>query len=111
MTLNSLEGIATFLVLILHSVQSAGDIVDTLESSLKGKFWLIGNPHIDGSQGQHEFILRSFAATAVMGADRDSPQRNQTRLLMSELVMHVGRADLLDSNYIDSISTSDILLY
>ncbi|PMD32175.1 hypothetical protein L207DRAFT_572434 [Hyaloscypha variabilis F] len=45
--LDSVEGIATFMVLILRHVESPADIVDYLEDMLKGEFRLVGRARSD----------------------------------------------------------------
>ncbi|KAM7211094.1 hypothetical protein V8F06_013514 [Rhypophila decipiens] len=102
--LDSVEGIATFIVLIMRLVGSPEDILDSLQYLLVGKFWLVGAPRNVGLENQDgtnlPYATRQILQTFVMGvidADGDSEQLNQSRRLMHELVHIVGGADFLES--------------
>ena len=99
-TINSVEGIATFMILILRHVESMEDIVDYLEDLLRGEFWLVGScQREDEKQTRLPYTARQILRTFINGvidADKDSQQLNETRRLMSALVMCVGSAKFLE---------------
>lgn len=99
--LGSLEGIATFLTLILRHTHISGDVVDILEDLVCGKFWIAARTQTDDSGSNPlpyslRAILRSFV-TAVNDADADSPQLNVFRQSMCKLVETIGDSSFLDS--------------
>jgi hypothetical protein len=98
-SLNTTEGIATMLVLILRHIESPDSIVDELEELLKGKYWLVGRPLKDYQQTlpfATREILRTFVS-GVIDADADSEQANRLRRLMANLVHRAGSAKFLKS--------------
>ena len=114
-TLDSIEGIATFLVLILRHVEATGDLVDYVESLLQGKYWIIGPAESHGSQKKSlpyslRTVLRSFV-TSLVDADADSPQLNQVRQSMSELVAVVGSSLFLETTNDPSQCEQDRFLH
>jgi len=99
--LDTVEGIATFMVLILRHVESPTDIVEYLEDLLKGEFQLVGRATSDESSNASlpyslRQILQAFVS-AVIDADADSPQTNRLRQLTAQLVFAVGNAKFLQS--------------
>lgn len=100
--LDSLEGIATFLVLILRHIQGPSDLVDSLEKLIRGTYWLVGCTDSNKNDGgtlpySLRLILRSFS-TAVADADADSPQLNSFRQSMASLVLVIGDAEFSRSH-------------
>jgi hypothetical protein len=98
-SLNTTEGIATMLVLILRHVESQDTIVDELEELLKGRYWLVGRPRKDYQQTlpfATREVLRTFVS-GVIDADADSVQTNELRRLMTKLVVEVGSSRFLES--------------
>jgi hypothetical protein len=98
--ISSIEGIATFMVLILRHIQGPGDLVDYLEDLLQGHFGIVGRTESDHTRNFNlpyslRDVLRSFV-TAVADADADSPALNSFRNSMGRLVEVVG-----DSNFLD----------
>lgn len=99
--INSIEGIATFMVLILRHIHGPGDLVDYLEELLQGQFGIIGVAKSDRTRKFNlpyslRDVLRSFVI-AVADADADSPALNSFRNAMSRLVAAVGDSGFLDT--------------
>lgn len=101
-TLASVEGIATLLVLVLRHVDAPGDLTDQVEAMLKGASWIVGCQPRDPQNSQAALpyplrsILRSFVVS-VTDADADSEAMNQFRLWMNNLVSAVGSGEFVNS--------------
>jgi hypothetical protein len=99
--LDSVEGIATFMVLILRHVEAPADIVEYLEDLLRGKFRLVGRARSDEATNDSlpyslREILQAFVS-AVIDADADSPQTNRLRQLAAQVVFAVGNGKFMQS--------------
>jgi hypothetical protein len=113
--LDSVEGIATFIVLILRYVEAPADIVEYLEDLLKGKFRLVGRARSDEASNDSlpyslRQILRAFVS-AVIDADADSSQTNRLRQLMAQLVSTVGNGKFLQSVTVPSLHEQERFLF
>ena len=99
--LDSVEGIATFMVLILRHVESPADIVDYLEDMLKGEFRLVGRARSDeASKDSLSYSIRQILqafVSAVIDANADFPQTNRLRQLTAQIVFAVGNAKFFQS--------------
>jgi hypothetical protein len=105
--INSIEGIATFLVLILRYAEPPSDIVEDIEGLLRGNFEIIDGgslgpssaPTADGENQKMNLpfslrgVLRLFV-NGVIDADAVSPQRKECMNLMGRLTCLIGRTKL-----------------
>ena len=105
-SIDTIEGLATFLVLILRYVESPENIIDYLESLLKGKFNAIFGGDLSSTFGRKpqstlpfslRNVLRSFISS-VLDADADSPQHTQSLRFMNFLSKVVGSSRFLNSS-------------
>ncbi|MCJ1457227.1 hypothetical protein MMC28_007594 [Mycoblastus sanguinarius] len=101
----SIEGVATFLILILRYVESPTDIIEDVEDLLRGDYDIISggtlqlrNAPVVAGEAQKKSLpfslrgaLRSFI-NGVIDADAVSPQRHKCMVLMGQLM------NLLSSN-------------
>ncbi|CZR69424.1 uncharacterized protein PAC_19324 [Phialocephala subalpina] len=106
--INSIEGLATFLILILRYVESAADIVEDVENLLRGDYEIVSGGDlkdfkvVDGNIEKESLpfslrnVLRSFV-NGVIDADATSNQRNVCMTLMTELAGLVGSAKFTHS--------------
>jgi hypothetical protein len=99
--LDSVEGIATLMVLILRHVEALADIVEYLEDLLKGEFRLVARARSNEASKDSlpyslRHILKSFVS-AVIDADADSAQTNRLRQLTAQLVLAVGNGKFTQS--------------
>jgi hypothetical protein len=102
--LNSIDGIATFVILVLRYVESPEDIVDHLQRLLKGEYAIICGGMLESSESEPPMAslpfsirenLRSYVRS-VLDADADSPQHRRCLIWLSELSSLIGNArDLL----------------
>ncbi|KAI9691036.1 MAG: hypothetical protein M1822_008656 [Bathelium mastoideum] len=95
--INSLTGIATFLVLILRFVQPLDHITGDIEDMLRGTYEVVDGGTLAVDQGaSHERLPFSFRGllknfvSSVVDADADSPQRMQCLKYMAELTQVSG---------------------
>lgn len=98
---DSLEGIATFMVLILRHLESVSYIVDYLEDLLRGEFWIVARHQAkafpaEGLPYSLKRALRNFV-TAVSDADADSAQTNLFRESMTKLAAFIGNSSFMAS--------------
>jgi hypothetical protein len=96
--LDTVEGLATFLVLILRFVQPAADIVEDIEDLLRGTYKIVNGGSLEFHQAQIvdgkicrqelPFSLRGILRTftnSVIDADAQSPQRYQCIRFLAQL--------------------------
>jgi hypothetical protein len=109
--ISSIEGVATFLILILRYVESPTDIVEDVEDLLRGDYGIInggalegGNAPMVGGEAQKKSlpfslrgVLRSFI-NGVIDADAVSPQRHTCMTLMERLMHLLGGNSSLGSS-------------
>jgi hypothetical protein len=109
--IDSLEGIATFLVLILRYVEPPSDIVEDIEDLLRGDYEIINGgslelsnaPIVDGEIQKKSLpfslrgVLRSFV-NSVIDADALSPQRKECMSLLGRLTCLIGRTKHLQTS-------------
>lgn len=105
--INSLAGIATFLVLILRFVEPPADIIEDIEDLLRGTYGVVDGgtlalnqaPVVDGKIKRESlpFSLRGLLRTfinSVTDADAQSPQRLLCLRYMAQLTTASGSARL-----------------
>jgi hypothetical protein len=107
-SMDSIEGVATFLVLILRFVEQVEDIVEYIEELLRGDFDIVSGGDLQTTdqvtghpQSTLPFSLRSILRTfinAVIDADATSQQSSHCRQWMSCLVNVIGSSRFLDSS-------------
>ena len=105
-SLGTVEGLATFLVLILRYVEPPQNIVDYLEQLLKGGLYINSSESLeargpDTSGGtvspSTRKILRSFV-NSVLDADASSPQKARSLDFMGYLVKTIGIRNFLNAS-------------
>ena len=93
-SLRSIEGIATFVVLILRDVEPIGEIVGYLERMLRGHYWVVGSPGSDkDTRREFDFSIRNLLwsfVSSIIDSDRASPQHAENRAWMYRLTQLVG---------------------
>lgn len=105
---DTIEGVATFLVLILRFTERVEEIVTYIEELLKGHFGLVFGGYletIDPETGQPRSalpfsvrdVLRTFT-NAIIDADAASPQSNLCQEWMSQLMNVIGSSKFLDAS-------------
>ena len=107
LTLESVVGIATFLVLILRYVETAEDIVDYLQNLLKGEYGIVCGGKLESVGNEPPMAslpfsirepLRSYVR-GVLDADADSSQHHRCLSWLSRLSLLVGNTkDLLSTS-------------
>ena len=98
--IDTVEGIATFLVLILRYIETPPDIVNYIKTLLQGGYGIVTNGSANGGDFSLpypvETVLRSFV-NAVLDADAASGQHAKCRQWMSELAVLMGSTNAFAS--------------
>ena len=100
-SIHSVEGIATFVVLVLRNVEPAGEIVNYVEKLLRGRYWIIGGGEMDGAHHSHlssdrrgldssmRNLLSSFV-NSIIDSDKASPQHFKCLSWIYRLTQLIG---------------------
>jgi hypothetical protein len=94
--MSKLEGVATFIVLVLKPAVEKSEIVSMLERLLDGKLGtIVRRGSIDGPALPYNLkpLLRSFVE-ATLDCDADCQQSNQARQWMAELAHATGAVEI-----------------
>ena len=101
---NSVDGIATFLVLIIRYVETPHDIVQYIEHLLKGDYYILNGGLLEQPDTESETSTLPYSlrlgcllpfVNAVLDGDADSQQHYLCLQWMSELVQIVGSSNFL----------------
>ena len=104
-SIETIEGLATYLVFILRYVESPPTSVGHIEQLLKGHLSIVSGGRLENRRSNKpgsilhpsvRTVLRTFV-NSIPDADADSPQRSHCLEMMSHLVKVVGSGKFPDS--------------
>ncbi|UZP37091.1 hypothetical protein NXS19_004907 [Fusarium pseudograminearum] len=99
--LRTVEGVATFIVLVARYVESRQQLAKYVEDMIRGKYYIVSGGDLETREKDDlervsmpyssRILLQSFV-NAVIDADARSPQHDRCRQLLGELTHVVGSA-------------------